>query len=403
MKVNGPVNVVRLEGTINNIKKVIYLFMDIHSYPKNQTECNSIRSIDIKEYLIKQFDSISNNDKTYDFLFEIKPTNMHKKDNRRGRYIDQIVKLFKMEYDINKDITISESNSFPNVRLHIVDIRDYLKYNQSKMVYSLLDFLNIIWTKFSISDTELYQIKSSIKLITDRTKLLYNNLYNNKRNHNKKMKRIIPKNLSDLSKYTEQDYNKRVIDIFHKLQSKYKNKKVQSSINIFLNKNVKVSFNYLFESSKKLIDKIDQVIKSMKRQGNNIYHDKQFGVYYGYPPFKVREMILDIYNMFEVYYIRWMNLNSDIMDSYFLRRFLDKDYITNAIAYTGIYHSINYIHVLVKYFNFDITNYSYMKIDPKKAKSIIKDSNTSIEIQDIFYPKEIIQCSDLTNFPNNFE
>jgi len=28
--VNGPVNVVRLEGTIGDIKKVIYLFFDYH-------------------------------------------------------------------------------------------------------------------------------------------------------------------------------------------------------------------------------------------------------------------------------------------------------------------------------------------------------------------------------------
>ena len=29
-QINGPINVVRLEGKVNEIKKVIYLFMDIH-------------------------------------------------------------------------------------------------------------------------------------------------------------------------------------------------------------------------------------------------------------------------------------------------------------------------------------------------------------------------------------
>jgi hypothetical protein len=28
--VNGPINVIRLEGKIGDIKKVVYLFMDIH-------------------------------------------------------------------------------------------------------------------------------------------------------------------------------------------------------------------------------------------------------------------------------------------------------------------------------------------------------------------------------------
>ena len=28
--INGPINVIRLEGKINNIKKVLYIFMDVH-------------------------------------------------------------------------------------------------------------------------------------------------------------------------------------------------------------------------------------------------------------------------------------------------------------------------------------------------------------------------------------
>ena len=38
---------------------------------------------------------------------------------------------------------------------------------------------------------------------------------------------------------------------------------------------------------------------------------------------------------------------TNITDLFFLRRFLDKDYITKAITYTGAVHSINYINFLV--------------------------------------------------------
>jgi hypothetical protein len=30
MKLNGPLNVIRMEGKVNNTVKVLYLFMDIH-------------------------------------------------------------------------------------------------------------------------------------------------------------------------------------------------------------------------------------------------------------------------------------------------------------------------------------------------------------------------------------
>ena len=51
MSVSGPVNVVRLEGNINNIPKVIYIVMDIHMSPNEQSECKDIRSKHIKKYL----------------------------------------------------------------------------------------------------------------------------------------------------------------------------------------------------------------------------------------------------------------------------------------------------------------------------------------------------------------
>ena len=39
---------------------------------------------------------------------------------------------------------------------------------------------------------------------------------------------------------------------------------------------------------------------------------------------------------------------------YFLRRFLDKDYITKNIVYTGFIHTIEYLYFLVKHYDFKI-------------------------------------------------
>lgn len=54
-QINGPINVVRMEGKIGNIKKVVYLFMDRHNDYNVQTKCNNPGSIDVQEYFKNSF------------------------------------------------------------------------------------------------------------------------------------------------------------------------------------------------------------------------------------------------------------------------------------------------------------------------------------------------------------
>ena len=60
----------------------------------------------------------------------------------------------------------------------------------------------------------------------------------------------------------------------------------------------------------------------------------------------------------EIHYCTLVEISSKIMDLYFVKQFLDKDYITNSISYTGIDHSVHVLYILVKYFNFNITHIS---------------------------------------------
>ena len=102
-------------------------------------------------------------------------------------------------------------------------------------------------------------------------------------------------------------------------------------------------------------------------------------------------------------YHDFMNLFTMIMDLYFLRRFLDKDYISNGVIYTGIAHTGNYFYFLIKYFGFKITHSSYLKEDPRKAEAIVKKSTDPREIDYLIYPPELQQCSDMSSFPKNFQ
>ena len=65
--INGPYNVVRLEGFVNDTKKIIYLFSDIHD---EKTECEDILSEDVHKYLLKIFDQAlyKNKNIIYDFF-----------------------------------------------------------------------------------------------------------------------------------------------------------------------------------------------------------------------------------------------------------------------------------------------------------------------------------------------
>ncbi len=93
-----------------------------------------------------------------------------------------------------------------------------------------------------------------------------------------------------------------------------------------------------------------------------------------------------------------------MMDIYLIRRFLDKNYITNTVSYTGALHSVNYIRILVKYFDFKITHYSYLKdSDINNAHKIIKQSKVMDNLNELFYPPTFLQCSNLNNFPKLFD
>jgi hypothetical protein len=74
-QINGINNVIRLEGKINNINKVLYLFMNIGSNINHQTQCTNIFSKDIGKYLVDNFSRLKSG--TYDFFLDISPIGLY--------------------------------------------------------------------------------------------------------------------------------------------------------------------------------------------------------------------------------------------------------------------------------------------------------------------------------------
>jgi hypothetical protein len=85
--ITGPENVVRLEGKIDGISKVLYLFFDVHFEANRQNECSNIGEIDFAQFFVKTFKEMPKTDVMYDFFMEAYPTRI---DRLRIRKFDGI-------------------------------------------------------------------------------------------------------------------------------------------------------------------------------------------------------------------------------------------------------------------------------------------------------------------------
>jgi len=330
--INGPVNIIRVEGYIYNIKKVIYLFMD-HHYPiDEQTSCINDNAKDIVNYLTDEFKISSY---PIDFFmetsFKIKDLIL-KKDEHKTIYIDRVKKFF-FDNIIIKDKKNIGSKLNKNVRFHYVDIRHYIKLN--------------------FFDT-LSKIEKNINDENEKTKLI--NLFNEKLNT---LIQFMDNPTPDIIDDTE------LINMINKIKSRYTHTDLKTKIKDLLNIN-KYSLIKLYNQNKIITNEDD--IRKLEGQ-----------------------ILINI---------------SWIMDIYFLRRFIDKDYIQNVISYTGNAHSIRILIFLLKHYNMEITHCVYSTQSIDYINKYIKSKSTDIDknlydVLNLFYSSDLKQCSDINDFPEH--
>ena len=398
--VNGPINAMRLEGKINGIDKVFYNFMDIHYDVTNQTQCDDVRSLDIDNYLVKNFDKISESDKLYDFFFEIYPTAILTDPTMfKEKYIWNINNLFKKSFHINKDKNVvGKSNTFPNVRFHYIDIRDYMA-NGHKMLYELVSFIDIIIRDGNILENDNIRIENMLNSIFDQVNIIYNMFY--KKKEQSKTTKLPPTITTE--KYEENimiDKIKRFID---KIQNDYKHNEPKKIINKVIDTILHDAFddfNKNYDEFKKKLSLLED-IASIK--SHDISFDKKNGIVLGVPRPNLQYTFYLLIELSSKLFKSCMLIFVILIDLFFMRRFLDKDYVTNGISYTGASHSINYVYILVKYFDFKITNASYLKKDPKYIENEIKKAQHPHDIAELIVPNFVYQCSDMTDFPPHFD
>jgi hypothetical protein len=348
----------QINGPVNVIRltdgnKIIYIFGDIHLNLDYQNECEID---DTKENIdIDKFiASFLNIEKTkqFDLFAEMYP------EEYKSEYI-----LGKKRYIDNfvklfqsklkkTDKEVKINKLYPNFRFHFMDIR-----NTIPLFYEIFFFLEKIdFEKLDIKDVE---------------GKLYTHL----------------KNIEKFILYLKNNKNKYI----NKITNKYTNNEIKKIMNKL--------YNMFF-------DKLVEIKDICNKLLNLINEEKLFDK--------------KIYNMFllQLKFIinKSGNLLTILTDLYFLRRFLDKNYIKNVILYTGNFHLADITYLLVNYFNFTITNIYYynnkINPNPKILETIIKKNKDNIYFtgslwetltQNYNKSKDIVyQCVNLFNFPDNF-
>jgi hypothetical protein len=376
--VSGPPNVVRLEGNINNIKKVLYVFFENHSDIRYQTKCTDINSIDTIQYIRKQIKTIKT-DAVIDCFLEMDKEQYQsnaKPNNFNDIYLDEFRKFFlkKVNTQEKKDIPVKFAiNPKPSMRLHYIDDRDHalmipiygtLRQIESVNMYTLNDKNGIQWYK------SLF-----INLLADVTYML------------------------DL--LTKQDVERRqndehIVEFILKLKDNT-TKETKLVFDHFVTR-MQTFHKELVKIIKGILDKLDStegVPMETKLIEMNVGNIKITNYFPDELPNIIYKLLGEFKFGMELFYAHFT-------DTYFIKRFISKDYITNALSYTGSFHSTNYIEILVKKFDFKITHASYPKDkDIDKINKIVKQSD-NYEIAKLFSPPILIQCSDLTGFPEGF-
>ena len=372
--INGPINVVRLEGEINKIKKVLYVFMDVHISLKSQTKCEDQMSDDVTAYIKKE---LIKTDKPIDFFMEhrLSENNMTQYMSYRDMYIEEMEKFFYTNFK-------NKTKDFDKIRFHYADVRDtniifgnrelddilsnYACHNYSKQSVDIM--LNIYFNNISYL-TNIIDIFSNKKISEKNTKLM-------------KSIKEISKSYSVYTHKNVQEKNFILIEMFIKKATKLIDLIKKNRV-LLLQHETMCNEHFTENGYRKL------TLDEKKNEYTYFFDDE--------------EIINTIKKNHSDIVTLHMETHALIMDIYFLRRFCDKDYITNGIFYGGGAHGFLYINFLLNKYDFTITHVSYSSMKLDKINKLLKDKLFENKKNELFDPPVLIQCSDISDFPTNFQ
>ena len=367
---NGPSNFFKLK----NNEKEIYLFGNIQHNIEDEMECDELESYNFDKYL-KYF--FKHNKKNIDFMMEteIKPTNTYNKEINY-EYIEKLKKLFQEIYD--------KDENYEHLKIHYIDVTK--KNDIQECCFLLSDIYQHL-------NNYMYDIDYIINKLEHIKEILYyfNDIIEK---YKKNEKAIVDKNIM-------------IDDIFYKIIVKYNNVENKKKINKYFDMICFKKIKYIIELIDKYVVNFNKYKKTIESKKNNNYDEhlhknesvyKQLYLmksYYDTDEYaKIKKEIDDIINEIDIHIY---TLIKAVMDCYFMRRFVDKPYIKNVIAYTGILNTVSCLYFLVKYYDYKILEYSFInKVDSKELEKIIKKTDSYLDIYEYIYvDKQCIKIKQL--------
>lgn len=396
-EISGPVNVLRLEGEIDGITKVVYLFLDHHNNAFNQTECLNVYATDVNQYLAQTFHKLNGSSRVYDFFMELDTSEFRvdpeqreamrtgSKAGYRSIYIGRVVKLIRsaVEYDPKTGRT-EPSKVFQNVRLHYLDIREEFY----AIMFPLLHLSDGVWgmmcNKVRHFDQPI-RVMQEVKARVDSIIQTYEAVLAN------------PDTKPD-STHPHPLFAQTAL----KLLIGYKHTDVKQILSDL--------FKIKFKDFSQLSNDLEQAIDIFGKM-QTLLLDPPITLKYGTSEYDIEKeqmygsVLLDAYMIAVKISERSMVSIAWITDCYLLRRILDKDYITHSVIYSGGGHSGHYVQALVGDFGFRVTNASFSPFDTidelnEAIRTKVKEGHA---IDDLLIPsRNPPQCSDITLFPADF-
>lgn len=340
--ISGANNVIRLENKL--MGKTLYIFSNYILDEYQQTECNykpGYDIVDIDKFLFKFMKTYKGQKKIDLFcsMLDYELLDDEYYDRAKYIYMNNVKKLFQFNLLKEKN-KIKINPKYPSIRLHYSDILNKLKYDPLLYFYTG-NYIYPLLTNGKINSK--YRFLNHINILND----LFNVFFS--------------------------DFKKNVI--INKIKKKYTNSNIKKKMNIIFNKYVQQKGEYIIKT-------IKQIIKLVNKGELNL--EKQL--------LALEDNILLMFTL--------------ITDSYFLRRFLDKNYINTAIFYTTPNHFSDVVYLLVKYFDFKITNLYYNKSEQEININKLHPDTYLLSLVEIFTNRDknnkVIQCVELTDFPENF-
>jgi hypothetical protein len=384
--------------------------MDFHKDIIHQQKCEDYEAKDFYKYLYKK---LSESDELIDFFLEINPTDITSNidKNENGIYIEETKKIFRMLYS-NQD-----PNTKQNIRLHYIDIRDYAFiyefYNQINSIFSLLKSSGLENIESIINKLE--NIRSTLNFINS----LINKIRENKLKIDEEKVKIDLVNIKiDSSDKKDYSFNDILNTGFYQLLTtillKYSNEKNKININRYFDLNYLTNSLNLIKYLEELVNKLNKISGRINKENNDqiinideiVLTDKlkDKRVYYGINKNEYESNYNYVFGAVEKIEVIIAKLGCVFMDCFFLRRLIEKNYISKSIVYTGAYHSAIYVWFLVKYYNYKIDESQYINKDLlgstnplTKLEKIIYKTNNYDELFVYLIPKKFTQCVRIKN------